>query len=111
MTSLPENLVSLHCEEESLRSQSVSQIASDDELSHHVDALEAGMDLLDIFRQTPTNNEDENLIVAIGIRIFNDQATVFKLAMSGYYQSAALIMRDILECIFLVDYFRSNPKK
>src|SRR5262249_40126330 len=39
------------------------------------------------------------------IRLFNASASTLKLALSGYYQTAALQARDLLETAFLLDLF------
>src|SRR5215208_6591204 len=41
----------------------------------------------------------------------NDAAASVRLALSGYYQVAFLLVRDILEVGFLLDFFRTSPGK
>jgi len=40
--------------------------------------------------------------------IFNSGASAMNLLMGGYYQSAVMLMRDILETTFLLIFFYSN---
>src|SRR5262249_45962372 len=44
----------------------------------------------------------------LGMRLFNAFASSMKLGLTGYSQNSALIMRDILEIVFLTDLFRTN---
>src|SRR5215510_8651515 len=44
----------------------------------------------------------------LGIRLFNGAAAVLKLCLSGYYQTAALQARDLLETAFLLDLFTAD---
>ena len=67
------------------------------------------MDLADPLRQFPTEDEDLKVIQVLAMRTFNAFGTTVKLALSGYGQNAALVMRDILETVFLLDLFRSDP--
>ncbi len=41
----------------------------------------------------------------LGMRMFNAFGASLKLALSGYVQNGALLMRDILETVFLMDLF------
>ena len=63
------------------------------------------MDLADTLRQASNDDEDSKVIKLMGMRMFNALAASLKLALSGYGQNSALIMRDILETVFLVDFF------
>src|SRR3546814_17785988 len=69
------------------------------------------MDLIDVFRQFDTSDEDIKVIQVLGMRIFNALGAALKLSLSGYHQNSALILRDVLETTFLIDYFSSNPEK
>jgi len=44
----------------------------------------------------------------LSIRTFNGFAASIKLALSGYSQNGALLMRDILETVFLTDMFNKD---
>jgi hypothetical protein len=41
-------------------------------------------------------------------RLFNSGASSMKLLMGGYYQSTVMVLRDIFETTFLLDYFHGN---
>ena len=104
---LPENLNRLHVGEETLRAKAIEAL-KDDGLRLHVEMIEQVMSLADCFRQFETNDEDLKLIQVLGMRAFNAFGASLKLCLSGYYQNAALIMRDVLETTFLIDLFRGD---
>lgn len=66
------------------------------------------MDLADILRQFKTDDEDLKLVQILGMRTFNAFGASLKLALSEYTQNSALIMRDVLETVFLLDLFQSH---
>lgn len=61
--------------------------------------------------QKGIENEDQKTISYIGARVFNDGMVAFKSCMNGYYQIATSLVRDLIEIQFLLDYFRTYPKK
>lgn len=67
------------------------------------------MDLADLLRQHGGSTEDEKVIVLLSMRCFNAFASSIKLAMSGYFQNAAMLLRDVLETTFLIDLFTGSP--
>jgi hypothetical protein len=105
---LPENFQRLHDAEQSLRDKSLELIRDNDSGSH-LTVVERAMDLADLLRQFPTDDEDLKVAQILGMRIFNAFASSLKLALSGCMQNSALLMRDILETIFLLDLFRGEP--
>jgi hypothetical protein len=105
---LPANLVSLHAGEEFLREKALDLISSNAHLQLHLSVVEAAMELADVLRQFPTDDEDLKVIQLLGMRAFNAFGASLKLALSGYSQNSALIMRDVLETVFLIDYFAGN---
>lgn len=103
---IPENLISLHQGEEEGRQKSLSVIAADRDLQTHLFLIERSMDLIEYFsRRYKNENDDQLTIQLLGIRLFNGAASAIKLLLSGYYQTSALQQRDLLETIFLIDYF------
>lgn len=106
---MPEHLDRLHSGEEFLRSKSIEALQNDDRLRLHVAVVEQAMTMADGLRQFQTDDEDMKLIQALGMRIFNAFGAAMKLCLSGYYQNAALIMRDVLETTFLIDLFAGKP--
>ncbi len=113
MNPIPENLELLHTGEEIVRSKSLKAIAGDEDLSRHVAVIEKAMDVLNLLSMNPPPGEDENAkaVRLLGMRLFNGCAAAFQLTLSGYYQCAAMIMRDLLETAFLLSFFRYYPGK
>ncbi|MFN4158888.1 MAG: hypothetical protein ACK4GO_10875 [Gemmobacter sp.] len=106
---IPKNLVTLHFQEEQLRSKATTLCAHNIDMQIHLEMIECTMNIVDIFREHPTKDENLKTIQFLGIRIFNALGSSLKLALSGYLQNSALVMRDVLETIFLIDLFRSEP--
>lgn len=106
--ALPPRLTQLHIGEESLRAKSKALVAGEPKLRAHLGAVECAMDLMDVLRQVGSEDEDEKVIQFLGMRIFNDLASCIKLVLSGYNQSAAMILRDVLETVFLLDRFKGD---
>ena len=92
---LPDNFVRLHSGEELLRTKAIQSLR-DDKLRLHADVIQQAMNMADGIRQFDTRDEDLKLIQMLGIRVFNAFGAALKLCFSGYYQNAALILRDIL---------------
>lgn len=105
---LPVNLQSLHSQEEQLRGKALELVGQDRNLRLHVTVVEQAMNLGDLLRQYPTDDEDLKVIKMLGMRMFNAFGASLKLALSGYVQNSTLLMRDVLETVFLVDLFRGN---
>jgi hypothetical protein len=106
--AIPRNLASLHAGEEFLRGKAIDLLAGDERLRLHLAITEAAMDLADVLRQFDTADEDLKVIQLLGMRTFNAFGASVKLALSGYSQNSALILRDVLETIFLIDYFAGD---
>ena len=106
--AIPENLWSLHVQEERLRAEALERVAADAGLALHVRVVENAMDLADLLRKVPTEDEDMKVIQVLGMRTFNAFGASLKLALSGYTQNSALIMRDVLETVFLLNLFRGD---
>lgn len=107
----PDNFNRLHEGEEFVRSKSIETIEGSHDLLMHAELIERSMDLIDYFvRQHSAEIDDTLTVQLLGIRLFNGSAAGIKLLLSGYYQTSALQQRDMLETIFLLDYFRSDRK-
>lgn len=102
---MPENFHSLYRYEELLRSEALELIAANTDLHLHLTVIESAMDLTDLLRRFPSEDEDIKVLKLLGIRVFNAFGASIKLALCGYSQNSALIMRDILETVFLIDMF------
>lgn len=107
---VPTNLQSLHVQEELLRSKATEVVERDGKVSLHLKAVEQAMGLANLLRQFPTKDDDLKVVQMLGMRIFNAFGASVKLALSGYAQNSALILRDILETVFLLDYFKSDRR-
>lgn len=105
---MPENLINLHFGEEQLREKALGIIEGNERLKLHLVIVEAAMDLGDIFRQFDTRHEDLKVVQALGMRTFNALGASLKLALSGYHQNSALILRDVLETVFLISLFAGD---
>jgi hypothetical protein len=111
VSPLPDNLEFLYSGEEFLRSQSLEAINNNEDLSRHVALIERAMGMLNMFSEKPEGQEadDAQTIRLLGIRLFNGCGAALRLLMSGYYQNAAMIMRDLLETVFLLSYLDHKP--
>lgn len=105
---IPANLENLHIGEEQLREKALGIIAGDQRLRLHLAVVEAAMDLADIFRQFVTTDEDLKVAQVLGMRMFNAFGASLKLALCGYHQNSALILRDVLETVFLLSLFAGD---
>jgi hypothetical protein len=108
---IPKNLVLLHSGEETLRLKASDMIATNSDLIFHLEITQQAMDLADTLRQFETTDEDLKVIQILGMRIFNAFAASIKLTLSGYHQNSAMILRDVLETVFLLDLFRTDRSK
>jgi hypothetical protein len=84
---IPENILRLHAGEESLRAKALALIEADARLALHLDITVHVMDLFDILRRFPTEDEDLKVIQVLGIRSFNAFASAIKLMLSGIHKS------------------------
>ena len=103
-----DNLSALHAEEEELRLKALRLVADDSQLQLHISVIGNAMNLADVFRKFPTDNEDLKAIQMLGMRTFNGFGSSLKLALSGYGQNSVLILRLILEHVFLLDLLNGN---
>ena len=101
-------LQGLFGEEERLRREAELIVARNAKLQLHLSAIENAMNVAYVLRQYPTDDEDKKVIQVLGMRMFNAFGASAKLGLSGYSQNSALIMRDILETVFLLDLFQGD---
>jgi hypothetical protein len=112
MNGVPPNLLLLHEGEEELRAKALEAVASDANFQAHLAITERAMNLLDAYvRLQVESGDDGRAIQHLAIRTFNALASAWKLMASGYYQKAATIQRDLIETIFLVNYFHIAPEQ
>lgn len=107
-SAIPDNLECLHDAEEQLREKATKVVKVDSKLQLHLVLVERAMDLADMLRQFETDDEDLKVVQVLGMRTFNAFGASLKLVFSGYTQNSALIMRDVLETVFLLDLFRGD---
>ena len=108
---VPENLKSLHLEEERIRDGSLAAIAQDPAMRDHLEMIFDAMDLVDVLRKEPHRSDDHLTVMYVGLRLFNDACAMLKLGLSGYYQAAWAAGRDILEVFDLIDFFLTSPEQ
>lgn len=110
MATTPDNLRTLHQEEESIRVASLAAITADEALSDHLQAVHDALDhLTNLLQVESTPGSDSHTLQLLVIRLFNTGASALKLGLSGYYQTAFQLLRDSLELVNLVDLFRADP--
>ena len=110
--AISQNLLFLHQAEEELRSKSLLLVEHNPDLAHHLAIIESAMNLLDGFVRLQVEADDDGRAVQhLGIRMFNGFAAAWKLTASGYYQKAAMIQRDQVETINLINYFHNEPER
>lgn len=101
-------LASLREGEAFFRAKALEIIGASMLLQQHLAVTEAAMDLADVLRQIETSDEDLKVIQLLGMRTFNAFGASLNLTLSGYHQNAALILRDVLETVFLINYFAGD---
>lgn len=105
----PNNFDLLHLGEETIRAESKKAIKISDDLLHHFNMVAQSMTLIDHFAREYTYQTNDQLIVQyLGLRLFNGMAGSVQNLMAGYYQNAVMVMRDLLEVTFLLDYFYAD---
>lgn len=105
--TLPINLIGLHTEEEQFRKIAMGWIAEHSDLKDHVAVAEKAMDLLHYtIHHGSSATDDQRAVLQLGARVFNDLGAALKLIASGYFQVAAMVQRDVIETVSLVEYFR-----
>jgi hypothetical protein len=109
MTTFPRNFDLLAAGEDRIRQLSKAAIEASEDLSLHATMIERAMNMLDYMsKRRPHADEDELVLQMLAARLFNSSGSAMKLMMGGYYQSTVMLMRDILETTFLLDFFHSN---
>jgi hypothetical protein len=108
--SFLDNLFGIHGYEEELRTQSITLISAHANLLDHFEMIEGALDIIQLLgKHHPQRNEDELTIQKLGIRLFNTGTSSLKLGLSGFYQTAFLVARDLLETSNLLDYLLMRP--
>jgi hypothetical protein len=107
-----ENLKGTHAHEETLRSQSMGLIGATSAMKQRLLVVEKALAVIYAYTHDhEAATDDELTLQFLGIRLFNLGASAIKLGLSGYYQQAFALVRDIVETGYLVDHFRTSPEK
>ena len=83
MQTIPENLQSLRCREEELRREATMIVANDERLQLHLSVTERAMNMAELFRKLPMEDEDMRVVQVLGMRAFNGFAASLNLAFAG----------------------------
>jgi hypothetical protein len=92
-SDFPQNVVRLHSAEEHLRQKAQDLLIGDAQLNLYLAVTEAAMELANVMCQFPTNDEALKVVQMLGMRTFNAFGAALKLALSGYHQNCALVLR------------------
>jgi hypothetical protein len=108
----PNNLNSLHIREEDVRNESLMVVSKNTDLQDHLQAVHDALDhLIALLNESTNPGSDAHTVQLFAIRLFNIGASALKLGLSGYYQQAFQLMRDVLELVNLLDLFRADRSK
>lgn len=108
---IPGNLDRLHKREQEVRDSALSLVRENPQLLLHLDVIESSMSLLKLIVGHPNNDENFRVVKLLAIRMFNAFSSSLSLMLSGYHQNSAMVMRDKLETLFLLDYFSTYREK
>ena len=91
--------------EREIREQSMAAIEAEVDLLEHVQLIEAVMNHMNFHAVLTAKDLDQETVQMLGARMFNDLASAFGQLVRGYYQVAAMILRDVMEITFLLGMF------
>ncbi len=110
--NMPENLDNLHRHAEEIRAASKELIAAEQAAGDNIRIVYASLDVLfDITNVYDSHDDNELTVQFLGLRLFNTITSSVELLLAGYYQSAVILMRDLLETGYLLDYFTIDRDK
>lgn len=104
-----ENFLRLQAEEQRVRGLSLAMVSSDPNLVLHFRLMEAAMNVVTVFTRQPISSVDDEAIKLLSLRTFNMLASAQGLVLCGYAQNVAILGRDLLETVFLMDLFKRDP--
>src|SRR3981189_3295321 len=97
MSGYPQNFDRLAVGEDQIRQLSKAAIEASEDLSLHARMIEGALSMLaHMARRRPHSDEGDLVLQMLAARLFNSGASAMKLLMCGFYQSAVMVMRDIL---------------
>lgn len=99
------NLDRLHHSELCLRKEALAIIQGNLRLTLHLDVTERAMTVAKVVIADPREDQDFKVIKMLSARMFNAFGASLNLLLSGYHQKSAMIMRDVMETMFLMDLF------
>jgi len=108
-TNFPNNLDGLYIQEQFLREKAIKLIQNKPKLSLHAHAIERAMSLAKSLVEYPQDDQDFRVVKMLSIRMFNAFGASLTLIFSGYHQNSGMVMRDLLETVFLMDLFKTDP--
>ncbi len=103
------NLDELHFTELGLRKEAFAIIHNNLVWRLHLDVTERAMIIAKAVIFDPREDQDFKAIKILSTRIFNAFGASLNLLLSGYHQKSAMIMRDVMETMFLMDLFNTEP--
>ncbi len=78
-------------------------------IGDHCAVINATLVLLNhFFNVRVANTADESSLIGLGARVYNSSAAALYLTRSGYYQTALMLLRDLIESTNLLDYFLTH---
>ena len=100
----------IFAQEEKGRAQSLAFLAQNLNLNAELRTVENTIRLfMAITQDYQANNNNHGLLIHLGIRLTNAALSSIKLAMSGYYQQAYALSRDLTETGYLLHYLCTTP--
>ena len=81
-----------------------------------IQTMGVGVDLFTAAAQVKYQGNDQDeahrvvVMQMLGIRVLNSTSATTDLISSGYFQQAAMLIRDVMECAFLLDLFSRRPE-
>lgn len=98
--------------EEAIYGKSYSYLTGNNPGKNYLELFElTAQTLLATLQPYDNDGEEELTIKYIGTRVFNHVMVAYRCTLSGYYQASYAMQRDLLEIMFLGDFFRSFPEK
>lgn len=98
--------------EDDLYDQSIRFLREDEAGKQYLELFELiGRTCISSTMQKSVTEEDELTVAFIGARLFRNGLVAYRSALTGYYQTAMALVRDLIEVQFLLDYFKSNQEK
>ncbi len=102
------NLDRLHHKELCLRKEALAIIQNNLRLTLHLDVTERAMSIAQVVTAYPHEDQEFKAIKILSARMFNAFGASLNLLLSGYHQKGAMIMRDVMETMFLMDLFNTD---